>query len=189
MKITLRLIPIIALTAILSSGLAIAGCSTNPESPSRPGSATPSTPPQVTGTGIGYLATDFTLQGLDGQTFSLSNMRGKPVLLNFWATWCGPCRSEMPLLQQVYEEYSSQGLIFVAVNIAENPAQVERFMQDNGLTIPVLLDTKAKVASTYNISGIPTTLFIDKDGIIKDKRIGAFTNKSEIEQGLKRIGL
>jgi len=148
-----------------------------------------SRPAPATGIDIGKLAPDFELQYLDGQTFSLSSAQGKPVLLNFWATWCGPCRSEMPLLQQIYEEYSSQGLVFVAVDIGENAAQVEKFMQNNSLTIPVLLDTRAKVATTYNVSGIPTTLFIDKDGIIRNKKIGALTDKSEIEQGLNRIGL
>jgi len=154
------------------------------------GSNKPSPPgisPPATGTGIGNLAPDFELQSLDGQTFSLSNMQGKPVLLNFWATWCGPCRFEMPLLQEIYEEYSGKGLVLVTVDIGESPSQVEKSLQSQGLSLPVLLDTRAKVATTYNVSGIPTTLFIDKDGIIKDKKIGAFTSKSEIEKSLNKI--
>ena len=155
-----------------------------PKKPASSGSPAPSI-----GTGVGDLAPDFQLQSLDGQTLSLGSLRGKPVLLNFWATWCSPCVFEMPLLQEIYEEYSEKGLVMAAVDIGESPSKVEGFLQSRGLSLPVLMDSKAKVAGKYNIAAIPTTFFIDKDGIIRDKKIGAFTRKAEIEKGLNRINL
>lgn len=169
---------------MIVSGLVIAGCSQGFE-PKEP--ASPSTPPPSTGTGIGNLAPDFKLKSLEGQAFSLGSVQGKPVLLNFWATWCGPCRFEMPLLQDIYEEYSGKGVVLVAVDIGESASKVDKFMRSEGLSLPVLLDTKSEVAAKYNIVAIPTTFFIDKDGIIRDKKIGAFTDKTQIEKSLNKI--
>ena len=132
-------------------------------------------------------APDFTLEDLDGQTVSLGDFRGEPVLLNFWATWCSPCRIEMPYLQQIYEEWSDRRLVLLTVNIGESPSTVKQFMQVNNLSLPVLLDTSKSVSRKYMISGIPTTIFIDKDGIIRGRVIGAFTSKEAIERYLREI--
>ncbi len=136
---------------------------------------------------IGKTAPDFKLDSLDGQSISLSNLRGKPVLINFWATWCSPCRDEMPYIQAVYDEWSDKGLVVLAINVGESPSQVEKFMESQHLSLLVLLDTKRAAAQEYNIRGIPTTFFIDKDGIIQDKIIGAFRNKAQIETRLSKI--
>ena len=165
----IKVIRIIILLLTIFSGLAIAGCS----------SGTVSEPVPVPS----REAPDFQLQSLDGQTVSLSGLRGRPVILNFWATWCGPCRLEMPHLQAASEDarWTEQGLVILAVNLGESTPQVESFMEDNGLSFPVLLDTELEVARLYNASSIPVTYFIDRNGIIRDMKIGPFTKKADID--------
>ncbi len=169
------------LAAILVSGLVLSGCSSG-KAPA---------PAQGSGEGynVGNLAPDFQLRNLDGQAVSLRQFRGRPVLLNFWATWCPPCRAEMPLLQQVYENkaLSDKGLVILGVDLGENAATVDAFMKSNGLSFMVLLDAEQIVAQHYNVGAIPTTFFIDKDGIIKDVRIGAFASEAQILVGLRKI--
>ena len=148
---------------------------------------TPSSSP-TQGAKVGNLAPDFQLNNLDGELVSLSDFRGKPVLINFWATRCTYCRVEMPYLQQVYEEWSDKGLVLLAINIGENSSQVRKFIQDNNLSFPVLLDTEESVGEKYNTAvGIPITFFIDEDGIIQDFKLGAFWSKAEIESSLSKI--
>ncbi len=131
-------------------------------------------------------APDFTLTSLDGLSVTLSELSGRPVLLNFWATWCPPCRSEMPYFQEIHEDpvWRERELLILAVNLQESAADVRRFVTDNAYAFTVLLDTKAEAARLYNTSSIPATYIIGKDGIIKDRRIGAFASKSQIEQML-----
>lgn len=136
---------------------------------------------------VGESAPDFKLQNLDGQLISLSDFRGKPVLINFWATWCKFCRYEMPYLQQIYEEWSDKGLVVLAINIGESHSEVKEFLQALNLSLPVLLDTNEKVAQKYNVPPVPTTFFIDSDGTIQVKIIGAFPSKEAIEQHLNNI--
>jgi peroxiredoxin len=162
---------VITLVSVLTPGLVMAGCS----------------PSSAQGVEVGNLAPDFQLQNLDGQTVSLGNLQGKPVLINFWATWCGYCIDEMPYIQEIYEEWSDKGLEVLAINKGESSAKVEEFIQSHTLSFTVLLDTRQDVAQRYNITGIPTTFFIDKDGIIQDKVIGAFQNKAQIENRLSKI--
>jgi peroxiredoxin len=153
--------------------------------PKKVAPSSPSTP--VRGTRTGNLAPDFQLQSLDGQSVSLSGLQGKPVLLNFWATRCPPCRNEMPYLQAIYNEWSDRELILLAINIGEGPSKVEEFMQSQNLSLPVLLDTNQDVALEYNIRYIPTTFSIDKKGIIRAMKVGGFSSKEEIEGVLTKI--
>ena len=139
------------------------------------------------GSGSDNPAPDFQLQDIEGQTVTLSSLRGSPVMINFWASWCGPCRDEMPFLQQIYEDRDSYGVTLITVNLRESLSVITQFMQSNNLSFPVLLDTDGSVSLNYNISGIPTTFFIDKDGIIIEKRLGPFNSVSEIESYLKNI--
>lgn len=166
----------VILVIILALGLIIAGGSAgcSPEGPA-PG-------PQV-----GKPAPDFQLPNLGGQLVSLSDFQGKPVLINFWASWCGPCVYEMPYIQEVFEEWSGQGLVVLAINIGESSSKVKEFMESHALSFPVLLDMEGKVADQYNIGGIPTTFSVDKDGIIQAMRVGAFPNKAAIEKSLNKI--
>ncbi len=117
----------------------------------------------------GFLAPDFTLKSLDGKTIRLSDFRGRAVVLNFWASWCPPCRQEMPALQRVYEAYQSQGVEVIAVNATSQDtlSSAQGFIQSNGLTFMVLLDEQGDVQSMYRVSGLPTTVFIDRDGVIR----------------------
>jgi len=175
-------VPRVILPVILTVVLLVTGCSAGSEPPE---GKSPTAP--VEGTQVGNQAPDFQLQNLDGQTVSLGDLRDKPVLINFWATWCPPCRSEMPYIQEIYEEWSDKGLVVLAINIGESSSKAEGFMQSYNLSFTVLLDTKQDVAQKYNIQYIPTTFFIDKDGIIQDKMIGAFQNKAQIEKSLSKI--
>ena len=171
----LKIISAIILLSVLGSGLVLAGCTSG----STPGG----------GSEAEMLAPDFQLISLDGQTVSLSDFRGKPVLLNFWATWCGPCEFEMPFLQEIHEdeEWSQKGLVILTVDIGEHPTKVKLFASSLNLSFIILLDIDQDVALKYNIRAIPTTFFIDKDGIIQETKIGAFADKADIEKRLGKI--
>jgi len=151
-----------------------------------PKKATSASTPTI-GTKAGNLAPNFQLNNLNGKIVSLGDLRGKPVLINFWATRCPPCVSEMPYLQEIYDEWPETELMLLAVNVGESSAKVKEFMQNYNLSLPVLLDTKQDVARRYNIQYIPTTFFIDKEGIIQAAKVGAFPNKEAIEGGLNEI--
>lgn len=168
MNKVLKVTVLLLLMSMAFSGVLFTGCSSS-------------------GPEIGKLAPDFTLTGLDGQEVSLSGFRGQPVLLNFWATWCGPCRMEMPLLQDVYEKWTGKGLVLLVVNVQESPDLVKEFIEDAGYTFPVLLSPGSKVPLAYNIRGIPATFFIDADGVIRDVKVGAFFTMGEIESTLVKI--
>jgi len=117
-------------------------------------------------------ASDFKLKDLDGKELSLSDLKGKKVFLNFWATWCPPCIEEMPEIQKLYEETKDSDLVIVAVEIQEPLNEVKSFIQDNKYSFKVLLDSDQSVVSKYNITSIPTSYFIDIDGNIISKSIG-----------------
>lgn len=119
--------------------------------------------------------TDFQLENLDGETISLSDFRGTPVLVNFWATWCPPCRAEMPLIQSYSDQYYPD-LIVLAVNVGEDEATVRGFVEEFQLNLIVLLDREEKVVNQYLIRGYPTSLFIDHRGVIQAMHIGELDN-------------
>ncbi|MBE2268041.1 MAG: TlpA family protein disulfide reductase [Anaerolinea sp.] len=106
----------------------------------------------------------FTAPALDGSTIELSDYHGQVIMLNFWATWCPPCRAEMPSIQRAYERYSADGLVVLAINNGEQPAQIAPFIQANALNFPVVLDVNRELQQAFNISGYPTSLFIGRDG-------------------------
>lgn len=109
-------------------------------------------------------APEFSLRELNGNVASLSGYRGKMVLLNFWATWCGPCRDEMPSMEQLSRSFGGQGLTVVAINQRENAALVARFMKTHNLNFSTLLDADGRVAASYRVYGIPVSDVIDSDG-------------------------
>ena len=131
----------------------------------------------------GKPAPDFQLQTLDGQSISLSSLRGHPVMINFWASWCGPCRAEMPFLQDIAsdKDLAARGLVLLGVNLQESPAEIRKFLDTYGITFTTLLDTQGAVAEAYNVSAIPATYFIDKDGIIRYIKVGAFSKRLDID--------
>jgi peroxiredoxin len=136
---------------------------------------------------VGRPAPEFTLLALDGQPVSLGDFQGKPVVVNFWATRCSPCVHEMPYIQEVYEVWSERGLVLLAVNIGESPSQVQGFMQENRLSFPVLLDGTGEVAERYGLRGIPTTVLIDSEGVIRNIKQGPYPSRAAIEADLKKI--
>ncbi|EGL82749.1 alkyl hydroperoxide reductase/ Thiol specific antioxidant/ Mal allergen [Caldalkalibacillus thermarum TA2.A1] len=126
------------------------------------------------GLGKGEVAPDFELVTLSGEKIALSDLRGKKVILNIWASWCPPCRAEMPDMQKFYERYQEEVEI-LAVNLTESEASlenVEQFVEKYELTFPVLLDEKSEVAAMYQAFTIPTSYFIDSKGIIQQKIVG-----------------
>lgn len=131
-------------------------------------------------------APDFTLIDLGGKTVSLSDFKGKNVYLNFWASWCGPCKLEMPDLEKIYQEFKDKDLIVLAVNVGENKSKVEAFVTSNGYSFPVLLDIQGKAAQTYKVSSIPVSVFVNKEGLIVAKRIGLMTY-SQMEASISEL--
>lgn len=117
-------------------------------------------------------AIDFKLKDLSGKELSLSDLKGKKVFLSFWATWCPPCKAEMPEIQKLYEETKDSNLVIVAVEIGEPLSTVNSFIDENKYSFKVLLDSDQSVASKYNVASIPTSYFIDVDGNIISKSIG-----------------
>ena len=109
---------------------------------------------------------NFNLPLLNGGTTALSSWKGKVVILNFWATWCPPCRAEMPSMETFYQRFKSQGLEILAVDIGEEQAAVQQFIKNYNYTFPVLLDKDTKISSQYGVSAIPTTFIIDRKGMI-----------------------
>ena len=108
-----------------------------------------------------------------GGTQSLSSLKGKVVFLNFWATWCGPCRAEMPSMETLYNRYKGKGLEILAVNCAEEQPEVLAFLRKNKLSFPSVLDGDGKIAQEYGIRGIPTTFLLDRDGMVIARIVGS----------------
>ncbi|MBN2736374.1 MAG: TlpA family protein disulfide reductase [Spirochaetales bacterium] len=130
---------------------------------------------------------DFQLKNLKGQPVKLSDQKGKVVLLNFWATWCGPCRSEMPSMEKLYQKYRSSGFEILAVDLQEAAETVSEFAKEQGYSFPILLDTTGEQAQAYGARGIPTSYLIDKQGYIVAGIVGAtewFTPSVEKAMGL-----
>jgi len=186
-----RIISVIIVVIMLVGSLITMGCTLgwNKVRDSEIGNPTPGFQYTVRGSEIGNLAPDFQLNNLNGQPVSLSDFRGKPVLVNFWASWCPPCRSEMPFIQDISvdKNWAEEGLVVLAIDIGESASTVRAFVKDEGLTFPVLLDTTWDVSFEYYILSIPTTYFIDREGIIQDLKIGPFSSVTEIERSLKKI--
>ncbi len=142
--------------------------------------------PSGVGPNVGKVAPDFTLMDLDGQPVSLSDFRGRPVMINFWASWCNPCRYEMPIIESVYRDRLDRGLVVLAVSIDDSPQAAADFIHQGGFTFPVLLDTNKRVANQYRVRPIPTTFFVDGEGVIRDIHIGAM-DRGTIVKELSRI--
>ena len=117
-------------------------------------------------------AIDFKLKDLNGKELSLSDLKGKKVFLNFWATWCPPCKAEMPEIEKLYQETKNSNLVIVAVEIGEPLSTVKPFIDSNKYNFRVLIDPDQSVAAKYNITSIPTSYFIDVNGNIVSKSIG-----------------
>ena len=129
-------------------------------------------------------AIDFTLTDINGKTHTLSDYKGKLVFLNFWATWCPPCLSEMPAMQKLYQTWDKDMFVMLAVNMGQSRAEVKAFAKKHKYTFPILMDSEQKVAAGYRVRGIPTTYFIDAKGNIIGRVVGAREWTLEDVQGL-----
>ena len=124
-------------------------------------------------------AKDFTLEDLEGSLVSLKDFQGKVVFLNFWATWCPPCRAEMPAMEKLWQKFKEEDFVILAVDLREGKEKVGSFMKENGYTFPVLLDSRGEVANTYGITAVPTTYLLDPEGRTVGKALGARNWASE----------
>jgi len=130
------------------------------------------------------LAEDFTLPLASGQTFRLSDHRGQVVFLNFWATWCPPCREEMPAMERLYRRQKGAGFVLVAVSVDADPSVVAPFLQAHGLTFPVALDPKMDLANGYGVRALPSSFLIDRQGNLRAMALGPRHWDGEISNAL-----
>jgi thiol-disulfide isomerase/thioredoxin len=136
---------------------------------------------------VGSPAPDFELASASGESIRLASFLGKPVLVNFWATWCAPCVLEMPNIQKVYDKYPGAFAV-IAVNADESQVKVESFLKEMGLTFPAVLDPGSRVQALYRLRGYPTTYFIDSQGVVRFRHIGMLT-ESKLEEYLLELGV
>jgi peroxiredoxin len=212
----IKLIVVIALFTIVLTGLV--GCSSATVPSSTPITApmtvsellgktpatgpteeiTPSVTPTVNteknpsveiGPQVGKLAPDFTYRNPAGNRISISSLRGSWIILNFWATWCGPCKYEMPLLQALAndKEKAEKGLTLLTISSGETAETVQDFLKKTGYSFPVLLDSQYQITYAYYVRAYPTTFFIGQDGIIKLIKVGAFMKDSELAQSVDNL--
>jgi peroxiredoxin len=138
----------------------------------------------------GRAAPDFLLQALTGEDVRFSDLHGRPVLVNFWSTWCTTCRAEMPELIAAYKAHAPEGLVLLGVNLREADSRVQPFVDDFGMTFPVLLDRQGEVARTWRIGGptegLPSSYFIDRNGVVARVVYGLLTARA-LDEGLALI--
>ncbi len=136
----------------------------------------------------GALAPDFVLKNIDGEVVRLSDFRGQPVLINLWATWCGPCRLEMPAFQERFLMFKEDGFIVLAVDFDESAEDVAAFRDEFGLTFELLLDPGAEVQQLYRNRTYPSSFFVDREGVIQVQHIGVMT-EGQLDGYLAELGL
>lgn len=122
----------------------------------------------------GSLAPDFLLQSLDGSEVRLSDFHGQPLVLNFWATWCAPCRKEIPQFVDAYQRFRDEGLVVVGVNMQEGRSIAQRYADDFGMEFPIVIDVDGEVGDEYRLLGLPVTFFIGRDGVVRSVFTGPF---------------
>ncbi len=136
----------------------------------------------------GDLAPDFLLEGLDGREVRLSDLRGKPVVVNFWATWCRPCRKEIPQFVEAYERFREDGLVVVGVNMQEGKSIARQYADDYGMDFPIAIDVDGEVGDEYRLLGLPVTYFIDRQGVIRSVFTGPFEEQRQDTEVRGAIG-
>ena len=125
---------------------------------------------------MGLRAPDFTLQAMDGKTYRLSELAGRPVLINYWTTWCIPCKAELPILEKLYQEYQQKGMVIITVNAIDQDStdKVQGIIDQLSMTFPVLLDQGGQFANLYQAIFFPTTVLVDASGVIREITLGRF---------------
>jgi peroxiredoxin len=135
---------------------------------------------------IGSEAPNFSTVSPDGTTITLAELSGKPIALNFWATWCAPCRAEIPELESAYQRYNNDELTIIGVNAGESANVVAAYVLDIGITFDVVLDPSGEVVEAYGVIAFPTTIWIDRTGIIRAKHIGPLSSE-DIDRYVKDL--
>lgn len=137
----------------------------------------------------GFLAPDFTLEAANGQVYTLSELRGNPVIINLWTSWCPPCRAEMPALERAFQEYRSDGLVVLGLNATNQDSRVAalNFATENELSFPILLDTSGQVSAIYQLRSLPTSFFVDREGIIQEVVVGGPMSEALIRINVKKL--
>ncbi len=141
---------------------------------------------------VGQSAPEFELNDVNGKSVSLSDFKGKPVLLTFWASWSPDCLREMPVIQQIYDKWQTKGLVVLTIDVLnsrpeETQSNLQSFMSTNNYSFPVLLDSQQLATIQYHIGDTPTNILIDKDGFIREITPGPYLNESVVETSLTRI--
>ncbi len=137
---------------------------------------------------IGSPAPEIVLKDLQGRDVKLSDLRGKIVLVNFWATWCKPCKEEMPAMQASYDNLRDKGFVVLAVNELEDTARVAEHIRTHGHTFEVVMDHNNQVANMYGVVGLPASFLIDPQGIVRERISGSLLTESRIEEMVKKYG-
>ena len=135
---------------------------------------------------VGQPAADFQVAGPDGQPIHLSQFKGQPVWINFWATWCAPCRAEFPEMDAVYQKNQETGLVLLAISFSEQPADVAAYVERARPSFTIAVDPPGVVAGQYRVMGLPTHIFVDAEGIIRDIRVGPM-NQELMQEKLRTI--
>lgn len=138
------------------------------------------------GVPVGSVAPDFELKTVTGESYRLSDLRRKAVLLNFFATWCRYCEQEMPALEEAYRTYADQGFVVLAIDLDETDLAITAFRDEMGITFPILVDRGSNVARVYQIVPLPTTYFIDRSGVVRGKWTGPLTPE-QLREALQLI--
>jgi thiol-disulfide isomerase/thioredoxin len=139
-------------------------------------SLTQPAPASATTADIGQAAPSLKLPLVGGGEADLASYKGRPVILSFWATWCDPCRAEMPVFEQAQQQYRDLGLVVLGVDFQEQDPEIIAFLGQIGVTFPSLVDRTGEVTRQWRATGLPTTFLIDRQGVIQDVRVGAFTD-------------
>ncbi len=160
--------------------LLVVSCGTNPPS------ASSGSPDGAIGLDVGQKAPDFTVQLVSGQTVTLQSLRGRIVLINFWATWCTPCRQEMPFFQQLADRYGKKDFQVLAINYQEQSNVITRFTQQIGLKFDIGLDLKGAINRLYGVNQYPVSYVIGRDGTILARQAGPFQPPASLETSLKK---
>ena len=137
---------------------------------------------------VGSPAPEIVLKDLQGRDVKLSDLRGKVVLVNFWATWCKPCKEEMPAMQASYDKLRDKGFVVLAVNELEDTARVAEHIRTHGHTFEVVMDHNNQVANMYGVVGLPASFLIDPQGIVRERISGSLLTESRIEEMVKKYG-
>jgi thiol-disulfide isomerase/thioredoxin len=143
-------------------------------------------PAAVSTADIGQAAPSLKLPLVGGGEMDLASYKGHPVILNFWATWCDPCRAEMPVFERAQQQYRDEGLVVLGVDFQEQDPEIVAFLGQIGVTFPSVVDRTGEVTRQWRATGLPTTFLIDRQGVIQDVRVGAFTDEM-LDGKLKKL--